>query len=113
MLRLGVWMVKLVNEAISDVISVIQKSDDYQKCVELKQKMAHNKELMKVIEELKKAQQVYIKNGSVDKSVVDSLKEKLYEFPIYVVYMQHLEKVNEMISYVEDDLNDFFTRLSN
>lgn len=106
-------MVKLVNEAISQVVSVIQDSDDYQKCVELKKKIYNNKELMKLIRELKKAQQDYIKNGSVDKSGVDSLTAQLYEFPIYVVYMQHLEKVNEMISYVEDDLNQFFYQLTN
>ena len=106
-------MVKLLNKAVGEVISVIQKSDDYQKCLELKEKMNQNKELMQLIENIKEAQKRYIKNGSQDKKEIQVLEEKLSNYPIYVLYQQHLEKVNSMISYVQDDLNEFFTQLLN
>lgn len=106
-------MVKLLNKAVEEVISVIQKSDDYQKCLELKEKMSQNKELMQLIENIKEAQKRYIKNGSQDKKEIQVLEEKLSNYPIYVLYQQHLEKVNSMISYVQDDLNEFFTQLLN
>lgn len=106
-------MVKLLNKAVEEVISVIQKSDDYQKCLELKEKMKQNKELMQLIENIKEAQKRYIKNGSQDKKEIQVLEEKLSNYPIYVLYQQHLEKVNSMISYVQDDLNEFFTQLLN
>lgn len=106
-------MVKLLNKAVEEVISVIQKSDDYQKCLELKEKMRQNKELMQLIENIKEAQKKYIKNGSQDKKEIQVLEEKLSNYPIYVLYQQHLEKINSMISYVQDDLNEFFTQLLN
>ena len=106
-------MVKLLNKAVEEVISVIQKSDDYQKCLELKEKMRQNKELMQLIENIKEAQKRYIKNGSQDKKEIQVLEEKLSNYPIYVLYQQHLEKINSMISYVQDDLNEFFTQLLN
>lgn len=106
-------MVKLLNKAVEEVISVIQKSDDYQKCLELKEKMSQNKELMHLIENIKEAQKRYIKNGSQDKKEIQVLEEKLSNYPIYVLYQQHLEKINSMISYVQDDLNEFFTQLLN
>lgn len=106
-------MVKLLNKAVEEVISVIQKSEDYQKCLELKEKMSQNKELMQLIENIKEAQKRYIKNGSQDKKEIQVLEEKLSNYPIYVLYQQHLEKINSMISYVQDDLNEFFTQLLN
>ena len=106
-------MVKLLNKAVEEVISVIQKSDDYQKCLELKEKMRQNKELMQLVENIKEAQKRYIKNGSQDKKEIQVLEEKLSNYPIYVLYQQHLEKINSMISYVQDDLNEFFTQLLN
>ena len=56
--------------------------------------------------------QKYVKSG-IGKEKIDSLEEELYQFPIYVVYMEHLEKVNDMLSYVEEDLNDYFYQLMN
>jgi len=105
-------MVKQLNKAIDDVISVIVNSKDYQQCLQLKDKMKKNQELMKLIEDLKKAQKGYVKSG-IGKEKIDSLEEELYQFPIYVVYMEHLEKVNDMLSYVEEDLNDYFYQLMN
>ena len=105
-------MVKQLNNAIDDVISVIVNSKDYQQCLQLKDKMKKNQELMKLIEDLKKAQKEYVKSG-IGEEKIDSLEEELYQFPIYVVYMEHLEKVNDMLSYVEEDLNDYFYQLMN
>lgn len=101
-----------MNKAIDDVISVIVNSKDYQQCLQLKDKMKKNQELMKLIEDLKKTQKEYVKSG-IGKEKIDSLEEELYQFPIYVVYMEHLEKVNDMLSYVEEDLNDYFYQLMN
>ena len=43
-------MVKQLNKAIDDVISVIVNSKDYQQCLQLKDKMKKNQELMKLID---------------------------------------------------------------
>ena len=108
-------MVNWLNKALSDVIHFIIDSDDYQTCLRLKEKMRSNSSLMKLVEDLKKTQKEYVKSG-YDPSFLDKLKqieEELYQIPIYVIYMEHLENVNQMISYVQDDLNDYFYHLCN
>ena len=46
-------------------------------------------------------------------SILNENIEKLNTIPIYVVYMQYLEKVNEMINIVKDELNDYFVDILN
>lgn len=113
MRKLGVWMVKLLNKAVLDVISVIENSKDYQKCLELKDSMKKNPKLMKLIDDLRNAEKKYVRSEYQNKEEVTTLEEQLNQIPIYVIYMQHLEKVNQMISYVEEDLNDYFFKLFN
>ena len=74
--------------------------------------MKTNKELMKLIDDLKVAQQEYVKYQKNEDTVYE-LTKKLEDIPIYVSYMNSLEKVNEMISYVSDDLNEYFNKLVN
>lgn len=108
-------MVKWLNRALDDVVSVITSSRDYHICIELQEKMKKNQNLMDLIDKLKEAQKRYVKSN-YDKSIkgeLDLLEEKLQQIPIYVSYMMHLEKVNDMLSYVEDDLNQFFYQLLN
>lgn len=106
-------MVKWLNKALDDVISVIKNSDDYRTCLQLKEKMKKNRDLMELIEKLKLEQKDFVRNGYQSKDKINELQEKLYQIPIYVIYMQHLEKVNDMICYIEDDLNHYFYQLFN
>lgn len=108
-------MAKWLNRALDEVISVITSSRDYRICIELQEKMKKNQNLMDLIDKLKEAQKRYVKSN-YDKSIkgeLDLLEEKLQQIPIYVSYMMHLVKVNDMLSYVEDDLNQFFYQLLN
>ena len=108
-------MVKWLNRALDEVISVITSSRDYRICIELQEKMEKNQNLMNLIDKLKDIQKRYVKSN-YDKSIkgeLDLLEEKLQQIPIYVSYMMHLVKVNDMLSYVEDDLNQFFYQLLN
>lgn len=108
-------MVRQLNKAIEDVILYIKSSDDYKKCVELKEKMSNNNELCSLIEEIKNVQKKYVRSNFDDnvKLELDELERKINDIPIYVIYMQHLSKVNEMINLVKDELNDYFYKLLN
>ncbi len=102
-----------VYNALEEVIQCITESSDYQTCLSLKEKMSENEEITNLIEKIKKTQKKYIRS-EYDKSVkeeLDSLEKRLEEIPIYSVYLEKLEKVNEMISYVEERLNTYFTNL--
>ncbi len=102
-------------QSVDDVISMISNSFEYQSCLSLKKKMMENDELSHMIQDIKKLQKDYIKSNydpSI-KSQLDQLEEKVSSIPIYYIYNQNLEKVNEMISYVNDSLNDYFYHLMN
>ena len=111
MLKLGAWMVRLLDKSLNQVLSGITQSHDYKRCIALKEKMKTNKEVMQIIDELKDAQKKYVKDGFKNKEEIEYLEQKLYQIPIYVIYMEHLDRVNEMIAYVEEDLNDYFYQL--
>ena len=101
-------------EELNKVIDYIINSDSYKKCLELRDKMSKNTEIMGLIDEIKSLQKKYIKSSSSDiKQELDEKTDKLLNIPIYYKYNQKLEEVNNMISYVEDELNDYFEKVIN
>lgn len=98
-----------MNEALNEVINTIVNSDDYKKCIELKNTMSSNEELVSLIEKIKKLQKKYVNTNDQEILVeLEKLEEELNNVPIYVIYMQYLEKVNEKIEFVKDELNNYF-----
>lgn len=104
-----------LDKAVDEIISCIKESKDYKKCLELKEQMDNNDEVKKLVEEVKNLQKKYIKSNYDDniKRELDASEEKLNAIPIYVVYNQYLNKVNENISIINDRLNDYFYNLFN
>lgn len=102
-------------KSLDEVINCIKNSDEYKNCILLKEKMDNNTELKKMIVDIKKLQKKYIRSNCdlKIKKELDNLEEKLNEIPIYVMYLQNLEKVNYKIDYVKDSLNDYFDKLLN
>lgn len=103
-----------MNKELEEVINTIINSDDYKSCIQLKEKMSTNKEICEMVDKIKVLQKKYVReNGEEVLEELKLLEERLNEIPIYVIYMQHLEKVNEMINYVKDELNDYFYKVLN
>ena len=103
-----------LNSRIDEVVDCIKESKEYKKCLELKEKMKSNDEINSLVKEIKLKQKKYIKtNDSNILSELNELEERLNCVPIYHVYTENLEKVNYMINYVKDELNDYFDKLLN
>lgn len=103
-----------LNKSIDEVVLCIKNSKEYRKCILLKEKMKDNDEINSLVKEIKLKQKKYIKtNDSNVLSELNELEEKLNCIPIYHVYTENLEKVNEYINYVKDELNDYFLELLN
>ena len=99
-----------VKNSLEEVISCIKDSNEYKTCMHLKKQMSENMEICDKIESVKKIQKQIVKN---DKDLelqkkLELLISELNEIPLYVVYNQNLELVNNMIDYVRDSLNDYF-----
>ena len=76
--------------------------------------MASNEELVSLIEKIKKLQKKYVNTNDQELLVeLEKLEEELNNIPIYVIYMQYLEKVNEKIEFVKDELNNYFYEVLN
>jgi cell fate (sporulation/competence/biofilm development) regulator YmcA (YheA/YmcA/DUF963 family) len=103
-----------LNKSLDEVVDCIKESKEYKKCLELKEKMSTNSEINSLVKEIKLKQKMYIKtNDSNILSELNELEERLNCVPIYHVYTENLEKVNYMINYVKDELNDYFDKLLN
>lgn len=103
-----------LNNRLDDIISYIISTKEYKMCISLKEQMDDNDRIKDIIKEIKQLQKEYIKNNSLDiEEKLDDLNNELNEIPIYNVYNQNLERVNEMILYVKSSLNDYFDQLLN
>lgn len=102
-------------EELNDLINYLKNTKEYQTCLDLQDKMNDNKELMKLIEEIKELQKKYIRSNydSSIKEKLDNLNEELNNIPIYNIYMNNLREVNYKLDYVRDSLNDYFDKLLN
>ena len=102
-------------EELHEIIDYIKNTEAYKNCISLREQMNNNTELVKLIEEIKLLQKEYIKSN-FDKSIKEKLDEKnnlLDEYPIYNSYNKYLEEVNQMINYVNDEMNDYFNKVVN
>ena len=107
-------MENFVNKKLDEVINCIINSDDYKKCILLKEKMAKSEDITSLVNSIKKLQKQYVNMHDDDKLLeVKKLEKELNEIPLYVSYMEHLERVNQMINYVKDELNDYFYHVLN
>ena len=103
-----------INKQLNDIISYIQNTKEYKTCIKLKEQMSNNDNINKLVSEIKKLQKEYIKrkDDSIKKQL-DLLEDELNQIPIYNIYNKNLEIVNDMISYVKDELNNYFDLLLN
>ncbi len=103
-----------VTKALDEVVSCIKESKEYQNCITLKKQMDENEEIKELVKKVKEYQKKYIRNHDDNiKKELDILEKKLEEIPLYTVYLQNLEVINEKIEYVKDSLNDYFDQLLN
>ena len=104
-----------VYKALDEVITSIKDSKEYTEVLKIKRQMEDNPELVELIEKVKELQKKYVRNNydSKIKKELDELEEKLYEIPIYNIYLEKLKLVNEKIDYVKDSLNGYFDDLLN
>jgi len=103
-----------MDKALNDVIDCIKNSPEYIECVELKKKMDSNEEITKLIKDIKLLQKKLLRTDSIEvQEELDSKINRLNEIPIYSIYNQKLNVINEKISYVNDELNDYFYKVLN
>lgn len=102
-------------KCLDDIVSYIKSSKEYSECIRLKEEMSKDLELIKLIEEVKKKQRKYVlSNYSKEKKKeLDEKLDLLNKNNLFVLYSYYLDKVNDMISQVKKELNDYFYDVTN
>ena len=109
------FMNKELENSVEDLKNYIENCPEYIKILELKRQMEKSSSIRELIEEIKNTQKKYVKSG-YDENLGKQLKnlgKKLKEFPIYLEYIKNLEKINDMIFTIKEELNDYFDKKIN
>ena len=109
------FMNKELEDSVEDLKNYIENCPEYIKILELKRQMEKSSSIRKLIEEIKNTQKKYVKSG-YDENLgkqLKNLEKKLKEFPIYLEYIKNLEKINDMIFTIKEELNDYFYKKIN
>lgn len=109
------YLNKESRQSLNKIIEFIKTSPEYIKCNELKTRMKEDEKLLELITKVKELQKKYIRNNYNQK-----IKEELdYHIGLlnnnnlYVLYNHYLEKVNDQIDLVKNELNDYFVKITN
>ena len=110
---------KLMNNIISDVENLkenILSSDEYKTYKECERVLDNNKEINDVIESIKSTQKIIInkedKNENTEKEEIElnSLYQKLNTYKEYTNYIEASKKLNEIITYIQKEFEDYFNK---
>ena len=98
-----------IEKRLNVIINYIMSTEEYKNCIKIKEQMKNNSDITDLINKIKKLQKLYIRKNSEEiKLELDKNNERLSSIPIYNEYINNLEKVNEMIDLINDELNNYF-----
>ena len=116
-LRLGAWMVKLLNKKIDDLFQAIHESSEYQEYVSICKVIDSSDEIQQLVNEIKRLQQKSVKLEAkkddsykeVDK-VIEEKVNKLNSIPLYQEYIRRMNQLNDILAestfQIEKYIND-------
>ena len=92
---------------VDELISEIEKSDDYQKYLLLKEEMNKDKELNLLIREIKVLQKDVVHKMD-KKELLNKKMDELNDYPLYREYQNTLSEINNTFAIIENSLNNYF-----
>ena len=105
-------MNKEIIDKVDEIIKSIEESSLYQKYLELKKQIDNNKELTKLINEVRVLQKDIVHH--VKKQIdLDKKMEELNNHPLYREYSNTLYEINNTFSIIESNINNYFNNKLN
>ena len=103
-----------VEKELNNLIEYISNTPQYKNCILIKEQMKKNENINKLIKKIKRLQKLFVRENSENiKMDLEDAEEKLNSIPIYNEYINNLKEVNEMIAFINDELNDYFSKKIN
>ena len=115
MLKLGAWMVRQmsdIEEKIDELFDDFEESKLYKDYLSVQDKIYKDKEIISVINEIKKFQKISANNK--DKSVelkINELYKKLESYPIYQSYLIMHDEIEEELFMLKEVFDKYFNNL--
>ena len=115
MLKLGAWMVRQmsdIDEKIDELFDDFEESKLYKDYLSVQDKISKDKEIISVINEIKKFQKISANNK--DKSVelkINELYKKLESYPIYQSYLIMHDEIEEELFMIKEVFDKYFNNL--
>lgn len=112
MLKLGAWMVRQmsdIEEKIDELFDDFEESKLYNDYLNIQDKISKDKEIISVINEIKKFQKISANNK--DKSVelkINELYKKLESYPIYQSYLIMHGEIEEELFMIKEVFDKYF-----
>lgn len=99
---------------IDELFNDIKKSEVYKNYVLCSKKMKDNKEIMNLINDIKRLQKIDANNSDdYIKIEIDNKYKLLNSYPIYQSYLIYKEELNELLSEISLIFNDYFSNVLN
>lgn len=109
------YLSKSTKQSLEELIEFVIDSKEYRMCKQLQETISKDKELLKLIDKVRKKQKEYVQS-MFSKEKEEQLNELLFtlnHYETYKLYSYYVDKVNDMINLIKDELNTYFYNISN
>lgn len=103
-------------EKVEEIVDYIKSSDVYKNYLKSRELLSLDKELVNLIDNIKKYQQEIVKNINKKEELELKIKENLNilnESPTYLEYLNYQEELNNMLTIFENKINKYFIDVFN
>ena len=97
-----------------ELTNKIKEDKLYKDYMKLRQELKKDENITKTIEEIKLLQRKYVKANYHDKETlakINNLTNELEKIPLYVIYQQKEENLNNNLVFIKEGLRDTFSSI--
>ncbi len=97
-----------------ELTNKIKEDKLYKDYMKLRQELKKDENITKTIEEIKRLQRKYVKANYHDKETlakINNLTNELEKIPLYVIYQQKEENLNNNLVFIKEGLRDTFSSI--
>ena len=117
--RLGAQMANMYQDKeiilkTKELTNKIKEDKLYKDYMKLRQELKKDENITKTIDEIKRLQRKYVKANYQDKEAlekINSLTSELEEIPLYAIYQQKEEELNNNLVFIKEGLRDTFSNI--
>lgn len=107
-------MEEKLDNTLEELINSFNEDEDFQEYFRIREKVKNNKEIMELVEKVKKLQKELVKIGSEDvQKELDIVLSKLDSIPLYDTYNKKLAIANQKNELLVREVNNFFQSVVN